>query len=149
MDGAHDLGEAANGSKIPFPVPSMTGLVRFSLPGALAITSNCELLLLIDQRLTSCLMIGNVGGDRSYTFTIQFSNGFFPIAITVLRPLKRKLRDLPRLTKKRCRFQSRTEYPPLQFRLIWFPGRAAQREIEKDCARRLERHAGFPKRAHT
>ena len=93
----------------------------FVAPRVLAITSNGEFLFFTYQRLTFRLMIGNMGDDGSYTFTIEFSDAFFPIAITVLRPLKRKLRDPPGLTKKRCCFQSRTQYLALQFRSFGLP----------------------------
>ena len=45
-------------------------------------------------------MIGNMGDDRSYAFTIKFSNGLFLIAVPVLGPLKRKLHGFSRARQK-------------------------------------------------
>jgi hypothetical protein len=48
-------------------------------------------------------MIGDVGSDSSQAVTIKFSDALFPIAATILRPLKRKVYYPPRLAEKRRR----------------------------------------------
>jgi hypothetical protein len=48
-------------------------------------------------------MIGDMGSDSSQTLAVKFPDGLFPIAATILRPMKRKVYYPPRLAEKRRR----------------------------------------------
>jgi len=92
--------------------------------GALAVASDREFFFLTYQRFTSRTMIGHMGSDGSHAFSIEFSDALFPIAVTVLGPLKRKLDNSPGIAKKRGSFQCRAQYPALQLSFIRFPSGA-------------------------
>lgn len=57
----------------------------------LAVTADNEFFFLTDQRLASCLVIGNMGDDSTDALAIKLPNALLPFAVTVVGPLKRKL----------------------------------------------------------
>ena len=123
------------------------GLSHFVGSG-LTMTTDCEFSLLADEELPPCTVVGHVGCDCPEPLTVDFFNVFFPVSVSVGRPLKGQLHHLPGLPELSGAEEGSPQDLALQVRLSRLPRRAPDWKIEEDGAGGLECHAHFPKAAH-